>query len=278
VVNDLAPAGAIEQALAERVAGLLWRLRRVERYETAGLAEEQNGAEAEAVKTMRLEAEFRGMTGPGERNDLGFLPDTMKSARLDVSEEKALDRLCNDLAGMPDGSKVPRSVAVALAYACERAAQPDDDADAGKVDIDDVDIPGWPDGASLDDAPWNAGLLRATVQAIADASGKQAAELVADAALEARSKGAFAAKRLADLEADVRARRGEGLMLDGDKPDKVARYEGHLERSLYRALHELQRLQADRGARASAPPALDVDVSMGPRLAALPEPGGPDAA
>ena len=43
---------------------------------------------------------------------------------------------------------------------------------------------------------------------------------------------------------------------------KLCRYEAHIERGLYKALHELQRLQAARcGQPVSAPLALDVDVS-----------------
>src|SRR5215212_6208255 len=44
---------------------------------------------------------------------------------------------------------------------------------------------------------------------------------------------------------------------------KLSRYETAIERSLHRALHELQRLQAARRAEGSAPPpaAIDVDVS-----------------
>ena len=44
---------------------------------------------------------------------------------------------------------------------------------------------------------------------------------------------------------------------------KLSRYETAIERSLYKALHELQRLQAARRADGSAPPpvAIDVDVS-----------------
>jgi hypothetical protein len=53
-----------------------------------------------------------------------------------------------------------------------------------------------------------------------------------------------------------------------DSFSKLVRYEASIERSLYRALHELQRLQAARAGQAVAPPvAVDVEVS-GP----LPEP------
>jgi hypothetical protein len=44
---------------------------------------------------------------------------------------------------------------------------------------------------------------------------------------------------------------------------KLSRYETTIERGLYKALHELQRLQGGRGAGSGAPPpvAVDVDVS-----------------
>ena len=44
--------------------------------------------------------------------------------------------------------------------------------------------------------------------------------------------------------------------------DKFMRYETHIERGMYKALHELQRLQAARsGERVPAPLVVDVDVS-----------------
>jgi hypothetical protein len=45
-------------------------------------------------------------------------------------------------------------------------------------------------------------------------------------------------------------------------PSKFRRYEAHIDRTLYEALHELQRLQAARqGQKVSAPLAIDIDVS-----------------
>lgn len=52
---------------------------------------------------------------------------------------------------------------------------------------------------------------------------------------------------------------GNGLMYDSDK---FFRYEIMLERSIFKALHELQRLQADRkGEKVPLPVAIDVDIS-----------------
>ena len=50
------------------------------------------------------------------------------------------------------------------------------------------------------------------------------------------------------------------LFADGSY-EKVIRYENHIERSLFKALHELQRLQGTRNGQAVAPP-FAVDVSL----------------
>jgi hypothetical protein len=43
---------------------------------------------------------------------------------------------------------------------------------------------------------------------------------------------------------------------------KLSRYEAAIERSLYKALHELQRLQAARRADGNAPPPVAIDVDL----------------
>jgi hypothetical protein len=54
LVTSLAPEGALEAELAERVAHALWRLRRVTAYETHALAERQHVADSasDAVRFM----------------------------------------------------------------------------------------------------------------------------------------------------------------------------------------------------------------------------------
>ena len=52
------------------------------------------------------------------------------------------------------------------------------------------------------------------------------------------------------------------LLPDKTTLDKLSRYEGHLSRQLYQALHELERLKAARaGAEVPLPAALDVTVN-----------------
>jgi hypothetical protein len=80
-------------------------------------------------------------------------------------------------------------------------------------------------------------------------------------------------RRLGRVEADiftnlVRAsdNLGGAFLIDSHGPNafsKLSRYETPIEKGLYKALHELQRLQAARRAESSVPPpaALDIDVS-----------------
>ncbi len=58
---------------------------------------------------------------------------------------------------------------------------------------------------------------------------------------------------------------GRTFIRDADKANafsKLSRYETAIERSLYRALHELQRLQAARRAEGNVPPPMAVDVNL----------------
>ena len=63
---------------------------------------------------------------------------------------------------------------------------------------------------------------------------------------------------------------GQAFVRDAGKANafsKLSRYETAIERSFYKALHELQRLQAARRANGSVTPpvAVDVDISGGSR-------------
>jgi hypothetical protein len=64
---------------------------------------------------------------------------------------------------------------------------------------------------------------------------------------------------------DETATLGRTFVRDADKANafsKLSRYEATIERSLYKALHELQRLQAARRADGDVPPPADIDVDV----------------
>lgn len=84
------------------------------------------------------------------------------------------------------------------------------------------------------------------------------------------------------LRVESRLFKDDGIQLEQafsahgrEKMAVLSRYEATIERSLYKALHELQRLQAARQGKTVSPPqAMDVDVSIAaheePRAMALP--------
>lgn len=66
-------------------------------------------------------------------------------------------------------------------------------------------------------------------------------------------------RRAMEIEKKDTLSSGGGMMY---QPEKVFRYEIMLERGIYKALHELQRLQAERkGKKVPLPVAIDMDIS-----------------
>ena len=75
--------------------------------------------------------------------------------------------------------------------------------------------------------------------------------------------GIFIEESFGDVGDSEVSKLGLSFIREADAFSKLSRYEAMIERSLYKALHELQRLQAARRADGNATPpfAIDVDVS-----------------
>ena len=107
-----------------------------------------------------------------------------------------------------------------------------------------------------------AGELREWLQEIAGGEGDDPGPLwqgILRMAEEQLSEARAERDRITRLLSQYRRSR---LLPDDGEALKIRRHEAHLERSLYRALHELQRLQtARKGGPVPAPAVLDVEVS-----------------
>jgi hypothetical protein len=92
--------------------------------------------------------------------------------------------------------------------------------------------------------------------------------LAADTTITDEHKHREALSKAKEMEAKQDAETatlGRTFIRDADKGNafsKLSRYETGIERSLYRALHELQRLQAARRAEGNVPPSVAVDVDV----------------
>jgi hypothetical protein len=248
IFKSLAPVGYIESLLAVRIAILWWRLCRIARYE----AEVAEAAVAAAEADLKDRAEY----GRGKPSDPAEARAKAKKASLILEMLRALPTLA-------DGERLHTQVAVATLWALWEELPEG----AG-----DISIPGIPDNDAEFDAfdLWTAGLLRKAVEVYAKAAKTSPEDIVSEAIASASQNRVEAQKKERELtergkqwelrlERESRSR----MLLEPDVLDKVARYESGLERSLFRALHELQRLQAARAGVIVPPPAaMDVDLTV----------------
>ena len=95
MLESLAPAGAVEAMLAERVVGLSWRLRRAERLQNAAFAA-LDDAEPAPLLDARLE-EWKQLKGSEwDRGVSGVVDEDAALGKLvvaDFAETRVLDRL-----------------------------------------------------------------------------------------------------------------------------------------------------------------------------------------
>ena len=257
VLANLKPVGYLETSLAERIALFFWRLGRVARYEREVVAIRQESMVEEIAESRRARVEVGTSFSSSATSPLGggeyTHPDEVISRPGEAKKELAL---LEGFPEVPDAAELTPAQAMTLICAIESV---------GGVDIYDEDFPpfpGIPDDVTLEDFNrWTAGIVRGAWKVIAT---------TAEVGLEALYRLAITRARAEVLCARVDRKRvltqldrGRRLrLLPGNEDlDKISRYEAHLERCLYRALHELQRLQAMRVGLISPPIAVDVNVT-----------------
>jgi len=89
---------------------------------------------------------------------------------------------------------------------------------------------------------WSAGAVRAGIEAIATATDEDPEELIEVATDSARRDIIGKEQAAEQVERDLQRMSRERLLPDEKTLEKVARYEAHLSRGLYKALHELEAL------------------------------------
>jgi hypothetical protein len=99
--------------------------------------------------------------------------------------------------------------------------------------------------------------------AIASRAKEDPQKLLMSAVEDARRAVIRAKKAAGEMERDLKRMSRERLLPDEKTLEKVARYEAHLSRGLYKAVHELEALQARRTGGAAPLARLDVDGLAG---------------
>jgi len=234
VLADLRPVGYVEEALAERVALLLWRLGRSARYEREASAVALENAENDVDRS--------------DWRDTGPLPEARRALERVEAQQELLEKLpsmkAEDDIDDDAGSGLLRSAANAIGM------------DVGQLTID-----GYPDGASPEDVDWSVRLLRNALDAAAQAAEAKPEELRVHLLEHLAGRVQSARADVDDLLARLGQYRRQKVLPGPEDLDRVQRYETTMERGLYKALHELQRLQAARqGDPVAAPVAVDVTL------------------
>jgi hypothetical protein len=249
VLESLSPEGHLELVLAERVALILWRLHRVTRYETESIALIQEKAEDDLADRRRFGSHVLGAAHPED------VRDNLKDARSDYRLLKRFPKLQDDkrLSSF-DADRILRAVMEVTDRVAEGEVAPEDL-------LDEISIPGVPENTLEweDYDGWSAGAVRAGIEAIATATDEDPEELL-DVATDAARRSIIGKEQAAEkVERDLERMSRERLLPDEKTLEKVARYEAHLSRGLYKALHELEALQARRTGGTAPLARLDVD-------------------
>lgn len=260
---ELAPVGYLEETLVQRVALLTWRLARIARYENTSAAAGVDQAEVEldmvhALKNrpdLDLAVWEMGPSAPPP-------PSILAQTAATVANERAL---CNNIERLlnnsdTEDSPIPGADAAWMLDELSEAIgvrywnTPD-----GKAEIT---LPGVNPGQGPERRQWTASQLRQCLHALCDYKKLSIDRVMQYLAQRARKRMEFALSQAEQLRTDLSRRRELHVLPNADARERVIRYEAHTERSLYRALHELERRQAQRhGAPVIPPVAVDVTVT-----------------
>jgi hypothetical protein len=245
VLESLQLEGHLEEVLAERVALLSWRLHRVIRYETETIALSQERVEDDLVRERRFESGF----------------DHPEAVRSNAKSAREGHRLLKRFAKMEDDKPLSTLDADSVIWDVMECADKVAEGEVAPEELlESVSVP-----ALLNADPWEgyegwtAGLVRAVIEKIAQATDEEPEDLLEAATRSARYKAGRAKLEVEKVERDLRNMARERLLPDEKILEKVARYEAHLSRGLYKALHELEALQVRRTGGTAPLARLDVD-------------------
>jgi hypothetical protein len=234
IMDHYSPSGPVMCELAERVALLTWRLRRVTRYEAEAIAISQEQVEDDFHSRESFGASMRGEGIAATTHPVDIRFEAAYTRRTD----RAFRRFPQE---KPD--KVLRAEAAgAIVFGAYLAATK---ARGGELDLDNLDLPGITDDDDIYELPaMKVEDVRGCIEAFATAASVDPDELFEAAAYEAGCEARGAAFKKEDMERDLSRKERERILPDGDTLQKIARYEAHLSRQLYQALHALEVLRS----------------------------------
>ena len=132
-----------------------------------------------------------------------------------------------------------------------------------EAELEEISIPGVPEPLYLEsleehDVSWTVSLVREGISAIASSADEEPEKLLEAAIGQAPWEVRWAKSNVEEMERDLKDMGRERLLPNEKTLEKIARYEAHLSRQLYQAMHELEALQTKRSGVAAPLARLDV--------------------
>jgi hypothetical protein len=235
IVENLSPVGHLEVTLAERVALLSWRLHRVTRYETESVAISQEKVEEDIHRRRRL---LRSLY------ESPYASTHPEDIRLEAKHNRKKHNTLRRFSSLESGKLLNGEDATSVVWSVLMAAQK---AVGEEIDVEGLDLPGVSENAWTEELPaMKVEDVRGCVESIARAAGEAPDGLLEAATETARVDSISSKFKAEEVEAEVGVMRRERILPDDKTLEKISRYEAHLSRQLYHALHELENLQKHR--------------------------------
>jgi hypothetical protein len=250
ILENLAPVGHLEVNLAERVALLSWRLHRVTRYETGAIAISQESIEEDIHERDRFLSALRHK---------GFESTHPEDIRSDAKYYKQVHSALRRFPSLTPEKTLKGADASSVVWGVLMEAKK---ASGEDIDVEALDLPGVPEDEAIEElSAMKAADVRGCVEAIASHVSLDPDNLLESATYEAGYEARSATHKKEEMEREIARKSRERILPDETTLVKISRYEAHLSRQLYQALHELENLQKHRTTGEGLPLArLDVQV------------------
>jgi hypothetical protein len=251
ILEATEPQNGLEQALAERIAFNSWRLNRVVAYETAQLA----AAQDDIVPEMLQDAERYSYLGTEDKRGFEAVERAGKLRAIHDDLKTIYPEVKGELASQHTAHWLYEEAPYHAAFVAADQADPDFDEDeeyrelsrlsdrletAFRARLGDATLP---DTAALADA----------LTALAEEAGIKDDEhytayesLMEKVFTEIEALLEWDEKKAEELERKIASKRRRAVIPDLSTIQLVSRYEAHLSREMYKAIHELEALQRRR--------------------------------
>lgn len=242
IMESISPAGHLEYTLTERVALMSWRLHRVLRFETEAISLQQEKIEETIHERDRFKRAVLGSYGsePGSITDPTHPEDIRGEAEDSRTRHNSLKRFASLSPEKKMKGSGPSDVLHGALVRARRAT-------GAEIDEEDLTLPGvGEDETLLDLPPMRVSDIQACVEEIACYAALDTDELLEAATEEARRESIRSAHKLGQTEREIDRHSREYLLPTDKQLEKISRYEAHLSRQMYQALHELEALQKRR--------------------------------